>query len=167
MLNLFLYSSSSVSRDSTVTQPSSVESFPVDTSVTCLAGSESTPTGDNGLQLDSSSSSDNESDIEFSAQLNASSALNACLSAVESLQQRDSLKEQSPAPPSSGTPMPNVSSAASLSRSEGELEMDRTQSTMWLGTEDGCVHVYNCTDNIRIKKNKIKIQHSSAVYSIL
>lgn len=38
---------------------------------------------------------------------------------------------------------------------------------MWLGTEDGCIHVYNCTDNIRIKKNKIKIQHVSAVYSIL
>lgn len=159
-----------MSRDSTVTQPSSGESYPVDTPVTGLGGSESNmtpPAGDNGLQLDSSSSSDNESDIEFSAQLNASSALNACLSAVETLQLRDSLKEQSPAPPSSGPPMPNVSSAASLSRSEGELEMDRTQSTMWLGTEDGCVHVYNCTDNIRIKKNKIKIQHSSAVYSIL
>lgn len=38
---------------------------------------------------------------------------------------------------------------------------------MWLGTEDGCIHVYNCTDNIRIKKNKIKISHISAVYSIL
>lgn len=41
------------------------------------------------------------------------------------------------------------------------------QSTMWLGTEDGCIHVYNCTDNIRTKKNKIKIQQISAVYSIL
>lgn len=46
-------------------------------------------------------------------------------------------------------------------------ETDCQQSTMWLGTEDGCIHVYNCTDNIRIKKNKIKIQHISAVYSIL
>lgn len=41
------------------------------------------------------------------------------------------------------------------------------QSTMWLGTEDGCIHVYNCTDNIRTKKNKIKIQLSTAIYSIL
>lgn len=41
------------------------------------------------------------------------------------------------------------------------------QSTMWLGTEDGCIHVYNCTDNIRTKKNKIKIQQVSAVYSIM
>lgn len=45
--------------------------------------------------------------------------------------------------------------------------MENQQSTMWLGTEDGCIHVYNCTDNIRIKKNKIKIQHVSAVYSII
>ncbi|XP_053670589.1 uncharacterized protein LOC128720910 [Anopheles nili] len=46
-------------------------------------------------------------------------------------------------------------------------ESENQQSTMWLGTEDGCIHVYNCTDNIRIKKNKIKIPHVSAVYSIL
>lgn len=46
-------------------------------------------------------------------------------------------------------------------------ESDNQQSTMWLGTEDGCIHVYNCTDNIRIKKNKIKIQHISAVHAIL
>ncbi|XP_053694272.1 uncharacterized protein LOC128742086 [Sabethes cyaneus] len=46
-------------------------------------------------------------------------------------------------------------------------DADVQQSTMWLGTEDGCIHVYNCTDNIRIKKNKIKIPHISAVYSIL
>lgn len=49
----------------------------------------------------------------------------------------------------------------------GADEADAQQSTMWLGTEDGCVHVYNCTDNIRIKKNKIKMQLSSSVYSIL
>ena len=23
------------------------------------------------------------------------------------------------------------------------------QATMWLGTEDGTIHIYNCTDNIR------------------
>uniref|UniRef100_A0A1L8DLE6 Putative guanine nucleotide exchange factor n=1 Tax=Nyssomyia neivai TaxID=330878 RepID=A0A1L8DLE6_9DIPT len=44
---------------------------------------------------------------------------------------------------------------------------DFSQSTMWLGTEDGCIHVYNCSDNIRIKRNKIKMQHNSAVYHIL
>lgn len=44
---------------------------------------------------------------------------------------------------------------------------DECESQMWLGTEDGFIHVYNCSDNIRIKKNKIKIQHISAVTSIL
>ncbi|XP_072933531.1 rho guanine nucleotide exchange factor 17 isoform X2 [Epargyreus clarus] len=41
------------------------------------------------------------------------------------------------------------------------------QPTMWLGTEDGCIHVYNCLDNIRIKKNKVKLQHNSGVHSIV
>lgn len=46
-------------------------------------------------------------------------------------------------------------------------EMDNMQPTMWLGTEDGCIHVYNCNDNIRMKKNKMKIQHSAAVHCII
>lgn len=113
----------------------------------------------------SSSSSDNDSDIEFNGQLNINSAVTGgSLNPLVDIP-RDSLKEQSPAVAIIPN-MTNVSSSGSLAKSEGE-EMDRTQSTMWLGTEDGCVHVYNCTDNIRIKKNKIKIQHSSAVYSIL
>lgn len=115
---------------------------------------------DTRIQLDSSSSSDNESDIEFCGQLNAS-ALGGSLNPIGEVS-NDYCKEQSPA----AAIMTNVSSTASLAKSDAD-EMDRTQSTMWLGTEDGCVHVYNCTDNIRIKKNKIKIQHSSAVYSIL
>lgn len=51
--------------------------------------------------------------------------------------------------------------------SDDSTDPQLQQSTMWLGTEDGCVHVYNCTDNIRIKKNKTKLQHISAVYSIM
>lgn len=46
-------------------------------------------------------------------------------------------------------------------------EEDVNQPTMWLGTEDGCIHVYNCNDNIRIKKNKVKIQHGSSVHCIM
>ncbi|XP_021921500.1 rho guanine nucleotide exchange factor 17 isoform X2 [Zootermopsis nevadensis] len=46
-------------------------------------------------------------------------------------------------------------------------DTDSLQPTMWLGTEDGCIHVYNCSDNIRIKKNKVKIQHGSSVHSII
>ena len=38
---------------------------------------------------------------------------------------------------------------------------------MWLGTEDGHINVYNCTDNIRIKKNKEKFIHPAPVLGIL
>ncbi|GFG38293.1 hypothetical protein Cfor_08933, partial [Coptotermes formosanus] len=46
-------------------------------------------------------------------------------------------------------------------------DADNLQPTMWLGTEDGCIHVYNCSDNIRIKKSKVNIQHGSSVHSII
>ncbi|XP_078048564.1 rho guanine nucleotide exchange factor 17 isoform X1 [Augochlora pura] len=46
-------------------------------------------------------------------------------------------------------------------------EEETNQPTMWLGMEDGCIHVYNCNDNIRIKKNKVKLQHNSSVHSII
>lgn len=49
----------------------------------------------------------------------------------------------------------------------GLEETDNQQPTMWLGTEDGNIHVYNCSDNIRIKKNKVKIQHGSSVFCII
>ncbi|XP_063982833.1 rho guanine nucleotide exchange factor 17 isoform X3 [Diachasmimorpha longicaudata] len=54
-----------------------------------------------------------------------------------------------------------------LSSIDGTIEEDMNQPTMWLGTEDGCIHVYNCNDNIRIKKNKVKIQHGSSVHCIM
>lgn len=106
------------------------------------------------LESSSSSSSDNDSDIEFSAQLNT--AQPAITTVTRELSQLQLVQS------SAGPTLAATSSTSSLSE-----EMDRAQSTMWLGTEDGCIHVYNCTDNIRIKKNKIKIQHVSAVYSIL
>nr|XP_023013430.1 rho guanine nucleotide exchange factor 17 isoform X2 [Leptinotarsa decemlineata] len=46
-------------------------------------------------------------------------------------------------------------------------ETDNQQSTMWLGTEDGCIHVYNCCDNIRIKKNKVKLQLGASILCII
>lgn len=45
--------------------------------------------------------------------------------------------------------------------------LETVDSTMWLGTEDGVVHIYNCADSLRIKRNRLKIQHNSAVYCIL
>ncbi|CAH2235682.1 jg18052 [Pararge aegeria aegeria] len=59
-----------------------------------------------------------------------------------------------------------LSSPASRQSSE-DSATSANQPTMWLGTEDGCIHVYNCLDNIRIKKNKIKLQHNSGVHSIV
>ncbi|XP_067322559.1 rho guanine nucleotide exchange factor 17 isoform X1 [Anolis sagrei] len=41
------------------------------------------------------------------------------------------------------------------------------QSSMWLGTEDGCIHVYQSSDNIRNRKNSMKMQHSASVTCIL
>lgn len=64
--------------------------------------------------------------------------------------------------------VPDRSVSPSAMSSTSQLPpCDETESQMWLGTEDGFIHVYNCTDNIRIKKNKIKIQHASAVSSII
>ncbi|KAG7278673.1 hypothetical protein CRUP_014028, partial [Coryphaenoides rupestris] len=41
------------------------------------------------------------------------------------------------------------------------------QSSVWLGTEDGCIHVYQSSDNIRNRKNSMKIQHSASILCIL
>lgn len=53
------------------------------------------------------------------------------------------------------------------SSSNDLLDAHDNKPTMWLGTEDGFIHVYNSCNNIRIKKNKIKIQHGSPVLSIV
>lgn len=70
-------------------------------------------------------------------------------------------------PECSNSPSLNSTTASHQAIQNVGDDSENQQSTMWLGTEDGCIHVYNCTDNIRIKKNKIKIQHVSAVSSIL
>ena len=58
-------------------------------------------------------------------------------------------------------------SPSTISNASHVPSCDESENQMWLGTEDGYIHVYNCTDNIRIKKNKIKMQHVSAITSIL
>lgn len=50
---------------------------------------------------------------------------------------------------------------------EKSLTESIVESTMWLGTEDGVVHIYNCADSLRVKRNRLKIQHNYAVYCIL
>ncbi|XP_060682181.1 rho guanine nucleotide exchange factor 17-like isoform X1 [Hemiscyllium ocellatum] len=47
------------------------------------------------------------------------------------------------------------------------IDPEANQSSMWLGTEDGCIHVYQSSDSIRNRKNSMKMQHSAAVMCIL
>ncbi|XP_067389356.1 rho guanine nucleotide exchange factor 17 [Emydura macquarii macquarii] len=47
------------------------------------------------------------------------------------------------------------------------IDPEAFQSSMWLGTEDGCIHVYQSSDNIRNRKNSLKMQHSASVMCIL
>ncbi|XP_072849552.2 rho guanine nucleotide exchange factor 17 isoform X1 [Pogona vitticeps] len=47
------------------------------------------------------------------------------------------------------------------------LDPEAYQSSVWLGTEDGCIHVYQSSDNIRNRKNSLKMQHSASVTCIL
>lgn len=99
------------------------------------------------IQLDSSSSSD-ESETEHATPLRRLNSAKA-----------SSTPQLSTSAPNTGNEHGHGDDAAADSHHH--------QPTMWLGTEDGCIHVYNCTDNIRTKKNKIKIQLSTAIYSIL
>lgn len=98
------------------------------------------------IQLDSSSSSDDSEELEQNQPLSRTHSQKAC-----------------------STPQLSTSAPQPSTQAQSEPVADETegQPTMWLGTEDGCIHVYNCTDNIRIKKNKIKMQLVSAIYFIL
>ncbi|XP_055929410.1 rho guanine nucleotide exchange factor 17-like isoform X2 [Argiope bruennichi] len=55
----------------------------------------------------------------------------------------------------------------SIPREDGQDDMDYNQATMWLGTEDGFIHVYHSSDNIRTKKNKIKFQHNDSIHCLI
>uniref|UniRef100_A0A9J7X3L1 Rho guanine nucleotide exchange factor 17 n=1 Tax=Cyprinus carpio carpio TaxID=630221 RepID=A0A9J7X3L1_CYPCA len=43
------------------------------------------------------------------------------------------------------------------------IDPEAYQSSVWLGTEDGCIHVYQSSDNIRNRKNSMKMQHSASI----
>ncbi|KAM6159270.1 rho guanine nucleotide exchange factor 17 [Rhynchocyon petersi] len=47
------------------------------------------------------------------------------------------------------------------------VDPEAYQSSVWLGTEDGCVHVYQSSDSIRDRRNSMKIQHAASVTCIL
>lgn len=113
-------------------------------------GTNSSSGNERDMQLDSSSSSDDSDEPEQN----------------QPLRRLNSAKANST--PQLSTSAPNSSSDHShITDESSSNDNQQQQPTMWLGTEDGCIHVYNCTDNIRTKKNKIKMQLSSAIYSIL
>ncbi|XP_055384459.1 uncharacterized protein LOC129614093 isoform X1 [Condylostylus longicornis] len=131
----------------------------------------------NEIQLDSNSSSD-DSDPEqlgnisgTNNETNISGNVNVGGNQINTILDSNNITNpenriSSPIPKTISS-MSNLSTIHHQHQDSNSEDMESQQSTMWLGTEDGCIHVYNSTDNIRIKKNKIKIEHLSSVYSIL
>lgn len=158
----FTESNSSIGGSSTASSRGghsvSLEKKTSNVSTKSIASNDSSGGGTNSsgnerdIQLDSSSSSDDFDEIETNKPFRRLDSVKA-----------SSTPQLSSSAPNSTTDMV----AAAAVASEGDSVDVQSQPTMWLGTEDGCILVYNCTDNIRTKKNKIKIQLSSAIYSIL
>uniref|UniRef100_UPI00358DF38C rho guanine nucleotide exchange factor 17-like n=1 Tax=Myxine glutinosa TaxID=7769 RepID=UPI00358DF38C len=40
------------------------------------------------------------------------------------------------------------------------------QPSIWLGTEDGCVHIFQSSDSIRRRKKSLKVQHAASVTAL-
>ncbi|KAL8587625.1 hypothetical protein ACOMHN_045314 [Nucella lapillus] len=76
----------------------------------------------------------------------------------------DLLSDEEIYPPRLSEMMPNSPDPFS---SNSNWQQDPHKSTMWLGTEDGCIHIFQCTDNIKTTKNKLRIQHGSPVHCIV
>ncbi|ESP04423.1 hypothetical protein LOTGIDRAFT_170816 [Lottia gigantea] len=106
--------------------------------------------GEDGYQSDSESSDDEP--LSFSHQ--------------EKLFVREEMSDEEKAPPPAPPP-PSFTTSPDPITTTGNWLQDACKSTMWLGTEDGCIHIFQCTDNIKTTKNKLKIQHGSAVYGIV
>lgn len=112
-------------------------------------------------------SSSSASFVSISIEDTSTRQLSACSNANKKSDKcSDNIQLDSSSSSDSENELQEKHTPSTISRSD-QTQSDEQQSTMWLGTEDGCIHVYNCSDNIRIKKNKIKIQHVSAVYSVL
>lgn len=87
-------------------------------------------------------------------------------SSSSSADEEDSEREEYVEKRRRGSPL-NRGKSAETASTDSSDDTDSQQPTMWLGTEDGCIHVYNCNDNIRIKKNKIRLQHGSSILCIM
>uniref|UniRef100_A0A8C4PWD1 Rho guanine nucleotide exchange factor 10-like protein n=1 Tax=Eptatretus burgeri TaxID=7764 RepID=A0A8C4PWD1_EPTBU len=47
-----------------------------------------------------------------------------------------------------------------------EGHMGAGQASIWLGTEDGCVHIFQSSDSIRRRKKSLKLQHAASVTAL-
>ncbi|XP_051171015.1 rho guanine nucleotide exchange factor 17 isoform X2 [Leptopilina boulardi] len=128
--------------------------------ILCVAGIPAATTGTSSLP-NNNTFVNNKSGISISIQDTETSSGNIQLDSSSSSEDSDS--DDIPCADAASTSLGgDVSSIDGVT-----IEEDFNQPTMWLGTEDGCIHVYNCSDNIRIKKNKVKIQHGSNVNCII
>ncbi|KAK2584580.1 hypothetical protein KPH14_006945 [Odynerus spinipes] len=131
--------------------------------ILCVAGIPACTPGSNSSTTNSNTFVNSKSGISISVQDVDSGSGNIQLDSSSSSDESDSDDI-----PSADTCSVTLSGDVSnIDNTIIAAEEDANQPTMWLGTEDGCIHVYNCNDNIRIKKNKVKIQHGSSVHCII
>ncbi|XP_024886291.1 uncharacterized protein LOC112463866 isoform X1 [Temnothorax curvispinosus] len=129
--------------------------------ILCVAGIPACTPGSNSCTSNNSPFANSKSGISISVQDVDASGGNIQLDSSSSSDDSDS--DDIPCADTS-----SVTLSGDVSSIDNTItEEDTNQPTMWLGTEDGCIHVYNCNDNIRIKKNKVKIQHGSSVHCII
>ncbi|KAL6438915.1 hypothetical protein ACFW04_003755 [Cataglyphis niger] len=129
--------------------------------ILCVAGIPACTPGSNTCTSNNSPFINSKSGISISVQDVDASGGNIQLDSSSSSDDSDS--DDSPCADTGSTTLSgDVSSIDNTTAEE-----DANQPTMWLGTEDGYIHVYNCNDNIRIKKNKVKILHGSSVHCII
>lgn len=129
---------------------------------------EASESSSNNLDSSISLSNDDDNRSSLLSISNSSTVSNKTVS-TKSVQSGSNVQLESSSS-SDSEPDPMIErpvSPSTISNASQVAPSEESESQMWLGTEDGFIHVYNCTDNIRIKKNKIKIQHMSAVSSIL
>lgn len=143
----------------------SVKSNTSTESIGMATGSGASAAGSQDIQLDLASSSDDSDETEAGSgeQHRTGTEANDTFYSHHTVHGTTSSCPQL----SSSAPQAQLATSPSHQEVTGSDDLDVHQSTMWLGTEDGCIHIYNCTDNIRTKKHKIKIQLNGSLNSML
>ncbi|XP_053399167.1 rho guanine nucleotide exchange factor 17-like [Mercenaria mercenaria] len=120
-------------------------------------------TDDDGNQGDISESGDVVSEDGYQSDSSSSEETDDEFISTRSLFVEEEEQKRPPPTPPSKLPTGNPESFTT----SGSWTQNPAKSTMWLGTEDGCIHIFQCTDNIKTTKNKLKIQLGYPVYCIL